>query len=76
MANTIRIKRRASGGVAGAPTSLASSEIAYNEVDDILYIGYGDNGSGVATSIRGLAGAGLYAKLASPALTGIPTAPS
>jgi len=28
MANIIRIKRRATGGAAGAPTSLATSELA------------------------------------------------
>ena len=39
MANTIRIKRRASGN-AGAPTSLENAELAYNEVDDILYYGH------------------------------------
>ena len=45
MANTIRIKRRASGN-AGAPTSLENAELAYNEVDDILYYGKGTGGAG------------------------------
>lgn len=58
---TIKLKRRAAGGAAGAPASLATAEPAYNEVDDVVYIGYGDNGSGVATSIRAIAGAGLFA---------------
>ena len=38
MANTLRIKRRTSGGT-GAPSSLANAELAYNEVDDVLYYG-------------------------------------
>jgi hypothetical protein len=58
MANTIRIKRRANGGSAGAPAVLKTSEIAYNETDDTLYIGYGDDGGGNATSIRSFAGFG------------------
>ena len=36
MANTLRIKRRASGSP-GAPSTLNNAELAYNEVDDILY---------------------------------------
>lgn len=63
MAVTLRVKRRASGGAAGAPSSLKTSELAYNETDDILYIGYGDDGSGNATSIRAFAGAGAFLKL-------------
>ena len=45
MANTIRIKRRASGN-AGAPASLQNAELAFNEVDNILYYGKGTGGSG------------------------------
>lgn len=63
MPNTIRIKRRAAGGAAGAPASLATSELAINEQDNILYLGYGDNGSGGATSIIALAGSGAFATL-------------
>ena len=58
MANQIRIKRRASTGAAGAPASLLNAELAYNEADNILYYGFGDNGSGVATSVIALAGSG------------------
>ena len=58
MANQIRIKRRASTGSAGAPASLLNAELAYNEADNILYYGYGDNGSGVATSVVAIAGSG------------------
>lgn len=75
MANTLRIKRRISGN-AGAPTTLANAEIAYNEVDNILYYGKGDDGGGNATSVIAIAGDGRYAPLASPALTGSPTAPT
>jgi len=58
MANQIRIKRRASSGSAGAPASLLNAELAYNEADNVLYYGYGDNGSGVATSVVSVAGNG------------------
>lgn len=63
MANIIRIKRRSAAGAAGAPGALATSELAYNEADNILYVGYGDNGSGTATSIKALAGEGSYVTL-------------
>lgn len=65
MANVIRIKRRSSAGQPGAPTALATAELAYSEVDDVLYIGYGDDGLGAATSIRSLAGPGSYVTLGS-----------
>ena len=58
MANQIRIKRRAAGGAAGAPAALKNAELAYNEQDNVLYYGYGDDGSGNATSIVGIAGSG------------------
>lgn len=61
--NTIRIKRRPTGGAAGAPASLASGEVAYNEVDDIFYYGFGDNGAGVATSVKSVAGLGAFLAL-------------
>jgi len=62
---TLRLKRRASGGAVGAPASLATTELAYNESDDILYIGYGDSGSGVASSVKTVAGSGAYVNLTS-----------
>ena len=63
MANTIRIKKRAAYGSDGAPSSLASSELAFNESDLKLYYGFGDNGSGVATSIITIGGSGaLFSK--------------
>ena len=61
MANTIRIKRRASGN-SGAPASLASSELAFNEIDNTLYIGKGDS-SGTATSIAAIGGDGAFVSL-------------
>jgi len=73
MANTVRIKRRALGGASGAPNSLAQSELAYSEVDQILYIGQGTGGSATVVSIGG---PGAYATKASPSLTGTPTAPT
>ena len=63
MANTLRIKRRASGG-AGAPSSLANAELAFNEVDDVLYYGEGTGGvGGSATSILAIGGSGAFATL-------------
>jgi hypothetical protein len=63
MANTIRIKRRSSGN-AGAPTSLENAELAYNEIDDVLYYGKGSGGAGgTATSIEAIGGAGAYLTL-------------
>lgn len=59
MANTIKIKRRAVGGGSGAPASLKSGELAYNEVDDSLYYGFGDSG-GNATSIFPIGGPGAF----------------
>ena len=64
MANTIRIKRRAAGGAAGAPTSLENAELAYNEADDVLYYGKGSGGAGgTATTVQAIAGAGAYVGL-------------
>lgn len=62
MANTIRIKKRSSTGSAGAPTSLAPSELAFNEnTGDLkLYYGYGDNGDGTASSIITVGGSGAF----------------
>ena len=57
MADVLRIKRRAVGGAAGPPATLAAAEIAYNEQDDTLYYGKG-NSAGAATSIVAIAGAG------------------
>ena len=63
MANILRIKRRVVGGAAGAPASLKNAELAFNEVDDTLYYGKGDNGSGDATTIPAIAGLGAFLSL-------------
>jgi hypothetical protein len=80
MANTLRIKRRAGGGSAGAPASLANAELAYNESDPnngILYYGLGTGGAGgTATSVIPIGGPGWAASLASPTFTGTPAAPT
>lgn len=61
MANPIRIKRRAAGNGAGAPSSLANAELAYNEASDILYYGTGTGGAGgSATQVIAIAGKGAY----------------
>ena len=63
MANTIRLKKRASGGASGAPSSLAPSEPAFSEVDSILYYGFGDAGGGAASSVIAIAGSGAFTTL-------------
>ena len=65
MSNTIRIKKRAAGGASGAPSSLAPSELAYSEVDNILSYGFGDAGGGAASSVISIAGSGAFATLTS-----------
>ena len=65
MANILRIKRRAGGLAAGAPTSLKNAELAFNEVDNILYYGYGDDGTGTANTVPAIAGIGAFVSLSS-----------
>ena len=60
MSNTIRIKKRAASGSAGAPSSLAPSELAFNENDLKLYYGFGDTGSNEASSIITVGGSGAF----------------
>lgn len=64
MSNTIRIKRRANGGGAGAPSTLANAELAFNEQTNVLYYGTGTGGAGgSATSIIAIAGNGAFVDL-------------
>jgi hypothetical protein len=66
MSNTIRIKRRANGGGAGAPSTLANAEMAFNEQTNVLYYGTGTGGtSGSATAIIPIAGNGAFVDLTS-----------
>ena len=61
MSNTFRIKRRAAGGAAGAPASLANAELAFNEQDNTLYYGIGTGGAGgTATQIIAIGGPGAF----------------
>lgn len=65
MANTLRIKRRASGN-AGAPSVLNNAELAFNEVDDTLYYGKGTGGAGgTATTVEAIGGSGAFVTLTS-----------
>lgn len=64
MAITLRLKRRASGGAVGAPAALLSAEPAFNEADKVLYYGFGDDGSGNATSVIPIGGEGAFLTLA------------
>lgn len=61
MANVLRIKRRASGSSL-APSSLSASELAMNEVNQIMYYGLGDS-SGTATSVIAVGGVGAFCTL-------------
>ena len=64
MSNTIRIKRRANGGGAGAPSSLANAELAFNEQTNVLYYGTGTGGAGgTASAIIPIAGNGAFVDL-------------
>jgi len=62
MANILRIKRRVSGAT-GAPSSLKNAELAFNEVDNILYYGKGSDGNNDATTIPAIAGDGAFVSL-------------
>lgn len=66
MANTIRLKRR-NTGASGSPASLYNGEIAINEVGGstawVGYYGYGDAGSGVASSVVAAFGPGVTGTL-------------
>lgn len=71
MSNTIRIKRRANGGGAGAPTTLANAELAFNEQTNVLYYGTGTGGAGgSATSIIAIGGNGAFVDTSSTQTVG------
>lgn len=58
MATKFRIKRRLLGGSGpGSPSGLLNAELAFNENDRLLYIGIGDDGTGVATNAIAINGA-------------------
>lgn len=61
ISGSIAVRRRPVGGSPGSPATLRSGEPAFNEADNTLYIGIGDDGEGNATSIIGIAGDGLFA---------------
>jgi hypothetical protein len=62
MIDVLRIKRRPKGGKVGPPDTLAASELAYNEQEDVLYYGRG-NRDGQAESIVPIAGALFVSQL-------------
>lgn len=63
MASPIRIKRRAAGAI-GAPETLLNAELAFNEVDDVLYYGKGTaGGDGTATTVIPIGGPGAFVGL-------------
>jgi len=53
MASPFRVRRRATGGASGAPSSLLQSELAWSEVDEVLYIGQGSGGAATVVAIGG-----------------------
>lgn len=105
MTSQFRVRRRATGGATGAPSSLLQSELAWSEVDQVLYIGQGSGGSASVVAIAGpgsyatkshvaaavaavdvssqlssylttATASATYAPIASPSLSGVPTAPT
>jgi hypothetical protein len=52
---TILIKRR-NIGPSGPPNSLHNGELAFNEVNRVLYYGLGNDGNGIAEEIIPIAG--------------------
>lgn len=62
MSANLRVKRRI--GSTGAPSSLQNAELAFNELDNIMYYGQGTGGAGgTATAIIPIAGSGAYLDL-------------
>jgi hypothetical protein len=72
MANKIQIKRRAATG-APSTSDAVQSELAYNEADQILYVGSGGNSSASA-SVVAIGGTGSFVSLAgAQTITGVKT---
>jgi len=77
MTDVLRIRRRLAGvGTAGAPASLMTAELAFNENDSTLYYGRGDNGSQQAVTIIPIAGAGYGAVASVNISDAAPASPS
>lgn len=57
--STFLIKRRRTGST-GKPDSLKNGELAYNEVNDVLYYGHGTDSSNNATDIVPIGGRDIY----------------
>ena len=51
----IKLKRRKNGS-SGAPATLKEGELSFNEVDQVLYYGAGDDGSGNSNNIIPIGG--------------------
>jgi len=64
MSNTLRIKRRATGA-SGAPSSLKNAELAFNEVDNVLYYGTGTDINGDANTVISIGGTGAFVDITS-----------
>lgn len=64
MSNTLRIKRRATGA-SGAPSSLKNAELAFNEVDNVLYYGTGTDVNGDANTVISIGGTGAFVDITS-----------
>jgi hypothetical protein len=65
VSNYVRVKRRSSGAP-GAPSAIKSAELAFNEVDNILYYGKGVSGAANppdAATVEAIAGKGATAML-------------
>lgn len=73
MTDVLRIKRRTTGAP-GAPSSLMNAELAYNEVDHVLYYGEGTGGAGgSATTVVPIGGTGQGSN-SLPVMNGIASA--
>jgi hypothetical protein len=62
MSNVLRIKRRATGA-GEAPSTLKNAELAFNEVNNILYYGTGTDVNGDANTVIAIGGSGEFLTL-------------